>query len=206
MRSEQAFSWWEVVGGLWRARRNAACGSRFCKRGCVLRALPSDAYARRVGRRGDRANVRPSCAGSRPRSLRFVAMKTLRVLVLTLVFALVAALAAGCGSSSSGSDGADDPAAVVPANAVLYAEATIHPSGKVRDDAEAALRKILKTNDPDAKIASALQGASKGSGDLNFKDDVEPWLGDRVGAAVTGLHGGNDADYVIVLASTNDGK
>jgi uncharacterized protein DUF3352 len=133
-------------------------------------------------------------------------MKTLRVLVLTLVFALVAAVAAGCGTSSSGSGGADDPAAVVPANAVLYAEATIHPSGKVRDDAEAVLRKILKTNNPDAKIASALQRSSKGSKDLNFKEDVEPWLGDRVGAAVTGLHGGKNADYVIVLASTNDGK
>jgi hypothetical protein len=133
-------------------------------------------------------------------------MKTLRVLVLTLVFALVAAVAAGCGTSSSGSGGADDPAAVVPANAVVYAEATIHPSGKVRDDAEAALRKILKTNNPDAKIASALQGSSKGSKDLNFKEDVEPWLGDRVGAAVTGVHGGKNADYVIVLASTNDGK
>jgi hypothetical protein len=133
-------------------------------------------------------------------------MKTARVLVLTLVLAFVAAIAAGCGSSSAGSDGADDPAAVVPAGAVLYAEATIHPEGKVRTDAEAALRKILKTDDPDAKIATALQGASKGQGDLNFKDDIEPWLGNRVGAAVTALRSQNQADYVIVLASKDDGK
>jgi hypothetical protein len=132
-------------------------------------------------------------------------MKTARVLVLALLCGLCAAFAAGCGSSSGGG-GADDPAAVVPAGAVLYAEATIHPEGKVRADAEAALRKILKTDDPAAKITKALESASKGEGDLSFKDDVEPWLGDRVGAAVTSLRSTNDADYVIVLASKDDGK
>ena len=132
-------------------------------------------------------------------------MKTARVLVITLLCALAAAFAAGCGSSSGGG-GNDDPAALVPAGAPLYAEATVRPQGKLRSDAEAALRKILRTNDPGAKITSALEDASKQGGDVSFKDDIEPWLGDRVGAAVTAFHGGSDADYVLVIASKDDGK
>src|SRR5919197_1357182 len=132
-------------------------------------------------------------------------MKTARVLVITLLCALAAAFAAGCGSSSGGG-GNDDPAALVPAGAPLYAEATVRPQGKLRSDAEAALRKILRTDDPGAKITSALEDASKQGGDVSFKDDIEPWLGDRVGAAVTAFHGGSDADYVLVIASKDDGK
>jgi hypothetical protein len=132
-------------------------------------------------------------------------MKTLRVPVLGLLCVLAAAFAAGCGSSS-GSGGGQDPAALVPANAPLYAEATVRPQGKVRADAEAALSKILRTNDPGAAITKELESASKGRHDVSFKDDIEPWLGDEVGAAVTALHGGKDADYVVVISSTDDAK
>jgi uncharacterized protein DUF3352 len=132
-------------------------------------------------------------------------MKLARAVVLALLCLVAAVFAAGCGSSSGGG-GDDDPAAIVPATAPLYAEATVRPAGKLRDDAEAALSKILKTNDPGAKITSALQGASRQQGDLSFKDDIEPWLGDRIGVAVTALHGNNDADYALVIASTDDGK
>jgi hypothetical protein len=131
-------------------------------------------------------------------------MKPARLLVLTLVLALCAAIAAGCGSSS-GSGGDDDPAALIPASAPVYVEAVLHPEGKVRSDAEGALKKILRTDDPNAKILDLLEkaGAKK---DLTFKDDVAPWLGDRIGVAVTALHQGRDADYAVVAASKDDGK
>jgi hypothetical protein len=132
-------------------------------------------------------------------------MKTARVLVLGLLCVLIAAFASACGSSA-GSGGDDDPAALVPANAPLYAEATVRPEGKLRADAEAALRKILRTGDPGATIAKALESASKGKQGVSFKDDVEPWLGDRVGAAVTSLRTANDADYVFIASSKDDAK
>jgi len=132
-------------------------------------------------------------------------MKAPRVPVLGLLCVLAAAVTAGCGSSS-GSGGSEDPAALVPANAPVYAEATVRPQGKVRADAEAALRKILRTDDPGAKITKALEDASKREQDVSFKDDVEPWLGDRIGAAVTSLRSGNEADYVLVIASRDDAK
>jgi Protein of unknown function (DUF3352) len=130
-------------------------------------------------------------------------MTNVRLVVLAVLSAL---LVAGCGSSSGGGGSADDPAALIPAGAPLYAEATVDPQGQVRTDAEAALRKILRTDDPGAAITKALENASRKGGDLSFKDDVEPWLGDKVGAAVTALHGKEHADYVIVIASTDDGK
>jgi hypothetical protein len=131
-------------------------------------------------------------------------MKTTRLLVLTLVLALCGAVAAGCGSSS-GSGGADDPAALIPAGAPVYVEGIVRPAGKVRSDLEGALKKILRTDDPDAKIRKLIQDSGKRD-DVTFKDDVDPWLGDRVGVAVTALHNGRDADYVAVISSKDDGK
>ena len=131
-------------------------------------------------------------------------MKTTRLLVLTLVLALSAAIVAGCGSSS-GSGGDDDPAALIPAGAPLYVEGVVRPDGKVRSDLEGALKKILRTDDPGAKIQQLIDDSGK-SDDITFKDDVEPWVGDRVGFAITALHNGRDADYAAVIASTDDDK
>src|SRR5512133_2826542 len=138
------------------------------------------------------------------RLLRCVAMKTTRLLVLTLVLALSAAIAAGCGSSS-GSGGGDDPAALVPAGAPLYLEGVVRPDGQVRTDLEGALKKIMRTDDPGAKIQQLIDDSGKRD-DVTFKDDVEPWLGDRVGFAITALHNGQDADYAAVIDSKDDGK
>jgi len=173
----------------------------------VLHAfLPSAGRSvRRVCVRWDRVGY-PSIdlRGGPTRLLRCVAMKTARLLVLTLALALCAAIAAGCGSSSgSGSD--DDPAALIPASAPVYVEAVLHPEGKVRSDVEGALKKILRTDDPNAKILDLLEKAGTNK-DLTFKDDVAPWLGDRMGVAVTALHKGQDADFAVVVASKDDGK
>jgi hypothetical protein len=130
-------------------------------------------------------------------------MKTARLLVLTLVLALCAAIAAGCGSSS-GSGGDDDPAALIPAGAPVYIEGVVRPDGKVRSDLEGALKKILRTDDPGAKIGKLIDDADKGE-DVTFKD-IEPWLGDRVGVAVTSLRNGEDGDFVAVIASKDDAK
>jgi hypothetical protein len=113
-------------------------------------------------------------------------MKIARALLLVALAVGAALPAAGCSSSSGGGSGTD-PAALVPAQAPLYAEATVRPEDAVRSGAQAALRKILHTNDPGAAIAKALEGGP-GKG-LSFKDDIEPWLGDKVAAAVTSLRG-----------------
>jgi hypothetical protein len=131
-------------------------------------------------------------------------MKIARSLVLALLCALISAIAVGCGSSSSGSGGADDPAALVPATAPVYAEATLHPDGTVGADLDAALKRILRAEDPGAKIQKALDDSAKTDG-VTYKDDIEPWLGERAGIAVTAIRG-NDADFVAVIGSKDDGK
>jgi hypothetical protein len=99
-------------------------------------------------------------------------------------------VAAGCGSKEETSA---DPAAVVPARAPVYVEATIPPPGATRADALAAAGKVLGTADPQARLQELIRG--KGG-----KGDVEPWIGDRVGAfSLVGSTG----DGAIVAATSD---
>jgi hypothetical protein len=131
-------------------------------------------------------------------------MKPARLLSLALLCALTALGATGCGSNA-GSGGDNDPAALVPASAPMYGEATLHPSGKQATDLDAALKKILRTEDPRAQIQKWLDQSGKDD-HVTYKDDIEPWLGDRAGAALTALKGQNDPDFVVVISSTDDAK
>lgn len=130
-------------------------------------------------------------------------MKLARLAVLALLTALAVAVLAGCGSSSSSSS-ASDPAQLVPASAPFYAEAVVRPKGKEAADVDAVLKKVLRTDDPAGTLRSFFDKAASKDG-VSFAKDVEPWLGDRVGLAVTSLRGSN-ADAVVVIPSTDDGK
>jgi hypothetical protein len=103
--------------------------------------------------------------------------------------ALAAALLAGlgialggCGSSSPGGTSAD-PADAVPASAVLYAGATVRPTGAEQSDALAAGKALTHQADPYLRLLGALQ--TPGSAQLNFKRDVATWLGPKAGAFLT---------------------
>lgn len=116
--------------------------------------------------------------------------------LLPALLAVVLLAGAGCG----GSDDAAAPAAKVPAGAVLYAEAVIQPDGELRDDAEAALRKALGTDDPSAeiaKIADELLGRK-----IDLRKDVQPWLGERAAVALTRLNG-RDAKGLALIETTD---
>jgi hypothetical protein len=109
---------------------------------------------------------------------------------------LTAGAVAGCASSSSGGAGSD-PAGLVPSSAPLYAEAVLGGDTREQADAQAALAKILRTADPRGELVQAFD-----RGHVNFARDVEPWLGDRVGAAA--LSFGRRGDKVVVAASRDD--
>jgi hypothetical protein len=125
----------------------------------------------------------------RPRSRRLLA-------VLLAGLLLTAGAVAGCASSSSGGGGSD-PASLVPASAPLYAEAVLGGDTQEQADAQAALAKVLRTADPRGELVRAFDRAH-----VNFGRDVEPWLGDRVGAAALSL--GRRGDKVVVAASRDD--
>ncbi len=116
---------------------------------------------------------------------------------------LAAALGvAGCGSSSGA--GGTDPASLVPASAPVYAEALVAPDDAQAADAQAALRRILRTNDPATAIVRSIDRAGRDR-DVTYARDIQPWLGDRVGAAMLSAGGQRD-DSLVVAASTDDGK
>jgi len=126
---------------------------------------------------------------------------------LALVVAAVALPVAGCGgaSSSAGGDAGADPASALPASAPLYVEAQVRPQGEQRTGAVAVGRKLLHTSDPAGKVIAMFDKAIRDKG-ASFEHDVDPWLGNRVGLAVTSLRGQGEADYAVAIASKDDDK
>ena len=111
----------------------------------------------------------------------------------------VLALAAGCGGS--GGDPDADPAAIAPARAPLYLEASI----KSDKDVEAIAKKLSGTENPSAELKKAFEKAvNEDGGNLKWDRDFKPWVGDRIGVFITSLNAeGEDADAAVV-APTDD--
>lgn len=125
--------------------------------------------------------------------------------LLALLALLAALVAAGCGGDDGASAGAD-PATVAPADAFLYAEVVVRPEGEVEAGASAALRKVLRTDDPGSEIVRLLdEGLSDDDGDLTYAEDVEPWLGERAGGFLLLDAAEGDPDGAVALAVTDRG-
>jgi hypothetical protein len=129
-----------------------------------------------------------------PTTVRRPSRRRLLAAVAALVTA--AGAVAGC-ASTSGAGSGSDPAAAVPASAPLYAEAVVAGDGQEQQDAQAALGKILGTADPQGQIVALFD-----QGGVQFARDVQPWLGDRVGAAALTL--GTQGDKIVVAASRDN--
>jgi hypothetical protein len=122
------------------------------------------------------------------------------------LLAVCAALAAvGCGQSSAGGNAAGDPAGVVPASAPLYGEAVVQPDGDQKAKLESLLRRILRTDDPGAKIERTFDDATRKDG-VTYAKDVKPWLGKRVGAFLSGVIRGGKPQGAVVAATSDTGK
>jgi hypothetical protein len=96
-----------------------------------------------------------------------------------LSLAAVSLAAVGCGSSGP-SGSSVDPANAVPASAPLYVGAVVRPEGSLQAAARSAGQTLTHQADPYLRLLAALQ--TPGSGALDFKRDVAPWLGPRAGA------------------------
>lgn len=90
---------------------------------------------------------------------------------------------AGCGSSSSSPDA--NPATVTPASAPLYAGIAIKPSGGSSGVAYSAAKKLTHLAEPYGQVAQALL-STEGS-HLEYKHDIESWVGDSAGVFITSL-------------------
>ncbi len=111
-------------------------------------------------------------------------MNGLRLLAPTLLVAAIAI--AGCGSP--GSSGNTDPATLAPASAPLYASVAIKPSGGPNGVASSAAMKLTHLAEPYGSIAQALL-STEGS-QLEYKRDIESWIGDSAGVFISSLDTG----------------
>ncbi len=134
---------------------------------------------------------------TRPRSRR---VRRLAVCGL----AVIALPVAGCGSDSGSSKGT--PAAAVPATAPVYGEVTVRPEGDMKASIVALSKKIAGTDDPGGEIIKAIERSGDPSDRSTFEDDVDPWLGKQVGAAITGVRDPRSPDYIFVIDSTDNAK
>ena len=115
-----------------------------------------------------------------------------------LVAALCALFLAACGSTG---DPDAQPASIVPASAPVYFEVTVRPEGDVRADVEAAARKIFRQEEPVAELRRLIdQGLAEEQ--VSFEEDIEPWLGRRLGLVVTNV--AQDEPDVAVVAAVED--
>jgi hypothetical protein len=122
--------------------------------------------------------------------------------LLALTVLLATLIVAGCGSSGgkpASSAGGPDPATLAPADAALYGQATIRPSGNAKAGVLAAARKVSLVQDPGAALRRLLD--SDRSDGVVFSRDVEPWLGERAGGFLLfPASGSGDPDWAVAIA------
>jgi hypothetical protein len=105
-----------------------------------------------------------------------------QIALLALASLLGAGAIAGCGGSS-GSSG--DPSSLAPASAPLYASVAIEPSGGSGGNGATAAKQLTHLAEPYGSLAQALL-SSEGS-HIEFKRNIEPWVGQSAGVFVTSL-------------------
>jgi hypothetical protein len=126
----------------------------------------------------------------------------MRALTAALTLAAIAVAIAGCGSSETNGTNAD-PATVVPATASLYAGAIVRPDGPLKASARAAGQALTHQANPYLRLLGALQTPSSPA--LDYKDDVEPWLGPNAGAFLNTASGSGEADIDRLLSLLQQG-
>jgi hypothetical protein len=134
-------------------------------------------------------------------------MRRLPPRLLALAALLVMLALAGCGGSGhaggASSASGPDPASLTPADAAVYGEALVRPSGAAQREIVAAARKVSRLADPFGELRKAIDKASAGDGEVaTYAQDIEPWLGARIGVFVllpTSEH--DDPDVGVVVAA-----
>jgi hypothetical protein len=131
-------------------------------------------------------------------------MPRARLLVLPCLV-LIAVLLASCGGAGGAADA--DPAKAVPAGTAIYIEGVIRPEGDQRDDLMDAARKVLRTDDPEAKLHELIdKGLKESDGPATSYDkDIAPWLGQKAAVWVAGVDRAKPG-YVVLVAAKDTEK
>lgn len=120
-----------------------------------------------------------------------------------------ALLVMGAGCGGEGGDENADPAKVAPQGTLFYAVATIRPEGDQKVAVDAIGRKVFRTADPGERIHRELDREFKEdptTRDATYAEDIEPWLGRRIGVALTRIGPGGQTQGAAIIASKDNGK
>ncbi len=128
-----------------------------------------------------------------------------------LVLAVVAACAAfsllivGCGGGSG--SGTEDPASVAPPGTALFVEATLRPQGQLKANVDKLFEGLTGKNTGLGElITGEIEKVARGDGEpFSYAEDVEPWLGEKAGAALGEYDGSNFSNVSIAIQSTDTG-
>jgi hypothetical protein len=126
--------------------------------------------------------------------------------ILLTITALLTALvvATGCGSDSSSSSG---PTSLVPAGALIYAEADLHPSASQQAAVNGLIQKFPGQGSAQERIRGLLEKAfSESDLGLSYSKDIEPWLGDKAGFFLSAFTPGAATSGAAVIATDDEAK
>jgi hypothetical protein len=127
--------------------------------------------------------------------------------LLALLTLLVTLVVAGCGGAEGGATNATgpSPAVLAPAESVFYGELLVRPSGEVEEGVVAALRKVLRVDDPGAELRRRIDELlAEEPGGESYGENYEPWLGSAIGLFVTLPPAGEDEPDVGVVVAARD--
>lgn len=119
----------------------------------------------------------------------------------------MAAVVAGCGGGSDGGGGGE-PASLAPQDVPFYLEANRAPSGKASEELDQLAGTVLGIEDVSAFIAEKFDEAvTLGSGEkFDYEEEVEPWVGEKVGLYLQEYDGDNFHGGGIALETSNVGE
>ncbi len=136
--------------------------------------------------------------------IRSLVKARLVLIMAAAAAAVLALLAAGCGGGSDGSG--SDPAVLAPPDAPLFIEATVQPEGELKTNVEALAKSIAGVDDLGGLIVSELESSASDSGEeLDFEQEVAPWLGEKGGIFFRDFDGEDFHRYGIAIQTTDAG-
>jgi hypothetical protein len=132
---------------------------------------------------------------------------SLKFPALILIAALVAIVVAGCGGGSSGGGGGE-PASLAPQKTPVYLEASLAPEAKVSTELDELAQNVLGIENVGEYITEKIESSvvvSEGE-KFNFAEEVEPWLGEKVGLFLKEYDGNDFKGGGIALETSNPGE
>jgi hypothetical protein len=128
-------------------------------------------------------------------------------LVLPLIALVGAALLAGCGGGSGSSGGGGDPASLAPQDAPVFVEANLAPDSAESEDLNELVNTAVGIENIGEYITEELEKSALGEGEkFNFEEEVEPWLGEKVGIALNEFDGTDFTGTTLALEVTDTGE